>query len=417
MYLLKKYIMNKIKKYLLAFCGILILYLTAAMYTFAQEPDEERPAPRRRTLQWGPHIVSPEIHPDNRVTFRLLAPKSTRVTISGEWMAGFGASKDLVKNDTGLWSITLGPLKPEYYGYSFNVDGVQVLDPVNPLIKRDGTRNASVLFVPGEESGLYEVQDVPHGTLSKVWYDAPTLNMTRRMYVYTPPGYEDSEESYPVFYLFHGAGGDEDAWTTLGLAPRILDNLIAQGKAKPMIVVMTNGNPFTAAAPGEAPALPPSDEQANAGPGSMGSGLFEKSLVNDVVPFIEKNYRVIANKDNRAIAGLSMGGLQTQNITNNNPEMFSYIGIMSMGLMNRRALGMDDEDQDFGEKLEGLKKSSVKLYWIGCGKEDFLFASVQTLLDTLDNHDFKYTYRESTGGHTWANWRIYLTELAPLLFK
>jgi len=405
------------KNSFLTFCGSFLLLISVTLNLIAQEPDEERPAPRRQTFQWGPRIVSPEIHTDNKVTFRLLAPKATRVTISGEWMEGFGASEDLIKNDTGLWSITVGPLKPEFYGYSFNVDGVQVLDPVNALIKRDGTRNASILFVPGEASDLYAVQDVPHGTLSKVWYDSPTLNMTRRMYVYTPPGYETSKESYPVFYLFHGAGGDEDAWTTLGLANRILDNLIARGKAKPMIVMMTNGNPFTAAAPGEEPVLPEPAEPANAGPGNMGSGLFEESLVKDVVPFIENNYRVIADKDHRAIAGLSMGGLQTQNITYNHPEMFSYIGIMSMGMMNRRAFGMDDTNQDIGKKLEALKESGVKLYWIGCGKEDFLYASVQTLLDTLDSHDFDYTYRESTGGHTWANWRIYLSELAPLLFR
>jgi enterochelin esterase family protein len=410
--------MNNIKKNLVRMGSLLMLFMTVAMYTVAQEPAAERPAPRRPSFQWGPRIISPEIHPDNTVTFRLIAPQATRVTISGEWMTGFGASEELIKNDTGLWSLTLGPLKPEFYGYTFNVDGVQVLDPANALIKRDGTRNASILLVTaGNESDLYAVQNVPHGTLSKVWYDSPTLKMTRRMYVYTPPGYENNEKSYPVFYLFHGAGGDEDAWTTLGLAPRILDNLIAQGKAKPMIVVMTNGNPFIAAAPGEAPEIPVPDEQAAAGPGNMGSGLFEESLVKDVVPFIENHYRVIANKDNRAIAGLSMGGMQTQNITNNNPEMFSYIGIMSMGLMSRRAMGMEDTGPDFGEKLEGLKKSGVKLYWIGCGKEDFLYASVQTLRDTLDTHDFSYIYRESTGGHTWTNWRIYLSELAPLLFR
>jgi len=186
------------KNSFLTFCGLFLMLMSITLNLAAQEQDEERPSPRRRTFQWGPRIVSPEIHPDHRVTFRLLAPKATRVTINGEWMTGFGKSEDLVKNDTGLWSITIGPLKPEYYGYSFNVDGVHVLDPVNPLIKRDGIRNASILFVPGEESGLYAVQDVPHGTLSKVWYNSPTLNMTRRMYVYTPPGYENSEESYPV---------------------------------------------------------------------------------------------------------------------------------------------------------------------------------------------------------------------------
>jgi len=414
----RELIMVQFKHSLLTLLGLLALQLTTVFDLAAQEPAEESPAPRRSSFQRGPRIISPEIHPDNTVSFRLLAPKATQVTISGEWMTGFGAAENLTKNDTGLWSITVGPLHPEFYGYTFNIDGVQVLDPANALIKRDGTRNASILFVPaGNEFDLYAVQNVPHGTLSKVWYNSSTLNIKRRMYVYTPPGYENSEESYPVFYLFHGAGGDEDAWTTLGLAPRIIDNLIAQGKAKPMIFIMTNGNPFTAAAPGEAPATTIPGEQIAAGPGNMGSGLFEESIVKDVIPYVENHYRVIVNKDNRAIAGLSMGGLQTQNITNNNPEMFSYIGIMSMGLMNRRDFGLEDTGQDFGEQLEKLKKSGVKVYWIGCGKEDFLYASVQTLLDTLDNHDFPYTYRESSGGHTWANWRIYLSELAPLLFR
>jgi len=410
--------MSILKNSSLTILGLFTLLMTAALDAVAQEPEEERPAPRRPSFQWGPRIISPEIHPDNTVTFRLHAPKATRVTISGEWMAGFGASEDLIKNDTGLWSITVGPLKPELYGYSFNVDGVKVLDPGNDLIKRDGFGNASNLYVPGKESDVYAVKNVPHGTLSKVWYNSPTLNMTRCMYVYTPHGYQNSGAAYPVFFLLHGGWGDEDDWTTLGRAPYIFDNLIAQGKAKPMIVVMTNGDPFMTAAQDEELVSSTPVESTDASPGNMRSGLFEESLVKDVVPFIENRYRVITNKDNRAIAGLSMGGLQTQNITNNNPDMFSYIGIMSMGLMTRRIPGMNVTNQDIGEKLEALKESGVKLYWIGCGKEDFLvYASVKTLLDTLDKHDFPYTYRETTGGHTWANWRIYLTELAQLLFK
>jgi len=329
-------------------------------------------------------------------------------------MTGVGASEPLVRNDTGLWTITVGPLTPEFYGYVFTVNGVRVLDPGNPQIKRDGTRNESILLVPGKESELYAVNNVPHGTLAKIWYNSPVLKLNRRMYVYTPAGYEDGKDEYPVFYLLHGGGGDEDAWTTLGRTCQIMDNLIAQGKAKPMIVVMTNGNPLQAAAPGEAPARPAT--AAGESMFAMGQGLFEESLVRDVIPYIKSHYRVLANRDNRALAGLSMGGMQTLNLTGKYPALFGYIGVMSMGLVDRSAMGLQpDPEQD--AKLEALKNSGYKLYWIGCGVDDFLYNSVINLRNTLDKTSFKYTYRESTGGHTWANWRIYLSEFAPLLFK
>jgi enterochelin esterase-like enzyme len=183
-----------------------------------------------------------------------------------------------------------------------------------------------------------------------------------------------------------------------------------------MLVVMTNGNPTQAAAPGEAPELK-KDAVASFGPGNMMSGKFEESLVKDMVPFVEKNYRVLADKDHRAIAGLSMGGFHTQNITNANPKMFSYIGVMSMGLFNPKQFGGEDNSELLEKQIDVLKLSGVKLYWIGCGKDDFLYKGVVDLRAMLDKHQFKYTYRESTGGHTWANWRIYLSELAPLLFR
>ena len=358
--------------------------------------------------QRGPRIVSPEIHSNNTVTFRIMAPKASEVRIRGEWMQGFGTSEALTPSDSGLWSVTVGPLTPEFYGYSFLVDSVQVLDPLNGLIKRDGVRNASVLLVPGEESDLYAVKDVPHGTLSKVWYPSPTLNMTRRMYVYTPPGYEESSDSYPVFYLLHGGGGDEDAWTTLGRAPQILDNLIAAGAARPMIVVMTNGNAYQAAGPGDAPAVT-GDAPQTPMDRSQYAGKFEASLVGDVVPYVESHYRVVANKENRAIAGLSMGGGHTINTTNRNPGVFGYIGVFSAGVR--------EPDETFGQQLDALKESGVDLYWIGCGADDFLHESAQTLLSILDEHEFEHTYYESSGGHTWANWRIYLSVFAPQLFK
>jgi enterochelin esterase family protein len=241
--------------------------------------------------------------------------------------------------------------------------------------------------------------------------------MDRRVYVYTPAGYGKDSQKYPVFYLLHGAGGDEDAWTNMGRAAQIMDNLIAQGKAKPMIVVMTNGNANQTGAPNDVTDAPIQGDAMAAY--QKLAGKFESHLVKDLVPFIEKNYYVLTGKENRAIAGLSMGGMHTQTITNDNPGMFNYIGVFSMGIMNFGQQNQDAAklDQERETKIEALKNSGYKLYWIGCGKDDFVYQSVITLRNTLDKHSFKYTYRESTGGHTWANWRIYLSEYAPLLFK
>jgi enterochelin esterase-like enzyme len=362
-------------------------------------------------FRWPKPVISPEIMADNTVVFRLFAKEAAKVAVSGDWMPGFFASEPMIKGDTGMWSITVGPLKPELYSYSFYVDGVKVLDPSNVQVKRDGMNNANMFIIPGKESELYSVNDVPHGTLSKVWYSSPTLKLTRRMYVYTPAGYNDSNDKYPVFYLLHGGGGDEDAWSTLGRACQIMDNLIAQGKAKPMIVVMTNGNPGQTAAVGEGPVL---KIQGNAA--DMGKGMFEESLVKDVIPYIESHYRALTGKDNRAVSGLSMGGMQTINVTTKYPDMFSYMGVMSMGIVDATSMGIKpDPDQD--SKFEALSRSGYKLYWVGCGKDDFLYAAAKNLRAMLDKHQFVYTYRESTGGHTWANWRIYLSEFAPLLFK
>jgi enterochelin esterase-like enzyme len=356
-------------------------------------------------------IKSAEILPDNSVIFRLLSKDASTIAVSGDWMPGFGASVPMVKNDTNLWSLTVGPLKPELYSYTFLIDGVRVIDPNNPQVKRDGSRNESMFLIPGTESDLYTVKNVPHGTLTKVWYESPTLKLTRRMYVYTPAGYEDNQVKYPVFYLLHGGGGDEDAWSTLGRTCQIMDNLISQGKAKPMIVVMPNGNPGQAAAFTDAPVVP-----AVSAPYDMGMGLFEESMVKDIIPYVESHYRVIADRDNRALAGLSMGGMQTLTLTGNYPYMFGYIGVMSMGLVDVSTMGLKpDPDQD--TKFEALKNSGFKLYWVGVGKDDFLYKSVQSLRTSLDKHSLKYTYRESTGGHSWANWRIYLSEFAPQLFR
>ncbi len=377
------------------------------------------PAPSRPAFRMPVQIKSAEVLPDNKVTFRLYAKEAQNVVISGEWMQGFGAKENLARNDTGLFSITVGPLKPELYAYTFTVDGVRMIDPNNVQVRRDGSRYESYFIVPGPESDLYiQKNGVPHGTVAKIWYHSGVLDMDRRCYVYTPAGYESGNQKYPVFYLLHGAGGDEDAWTNMGRAAQIMDNLIAQGKAKPMIVVMTNGNANQAGAQNEIPALPQQGEQGMA-MYQRYAGKFEEHLVKDVMPFIDKTFRTLKNENDRAIAGLSMGGAHTETITNNNPGLFGYIGVFSMGLMNfgRQQQDAAKVEQELNSKIEALKNSGYRLYWIGCGKDDFLYKSVIDLRSLLDKHNFKYTYRESTGGHTWANWRIYLSEFAPLLFK
>lgn len=367
-------------------------------------------------------LVSPELHGNNSVTFKIRAPKAENVILSGNWMpmvsdGNQGMKRQTVtlsKNDQGVWATTVGPLEPELYGYTYLVDGVSTLDPSNLKVARDGTfRIESLLYVPGDASDLYWAKPGPKGSVHQIWYESPTLDLTRRMYVYTPPGYEASQDDYPVLYLLHGGGGDEEAWPTLGVAPTILDNLINNGNAKPMVVVMTNGNPSQASAQTISPKLPNVEQSA----GGMANMLFEKSLVNDVIPYIEKNFRVKANKENRALTGLSMGGLQTMNTSFENPLLFDYIGVMSMGFADLSRFGIEVDHSKRAQQILSLKEADPKLYWIACGKDDFLYDSVVTMREELDKQDFDYTYRESSGGHTWSNWRIYLSEFAPMLFK
>lgn len=367
-------------------------------------------------------LVSPELNEDRSVMFRIKAPQAESVSLSGNWMPMVpngeqGMTRQtaqLTKDANGVWSVKLGPLEPELYTYTFNVDGVTTIDPSNLKVARDGIfRTESVLYVPGEASDLYWAKTGPKGSVHQIWYESPTLELTRRMFVYTPPGYHGSKEKYPVLYLLHGGGGDEEAWPTLGVAPVILDNLINSGKAEPMIVVMTNGNPSQASAQTITPKLPEVDQSVR----GMASMLFEKSLVNDVIPYIEANFRVKADKENRALTGLSMGGLQTMNTSFANPDLFNYIGVMSMGFADLSRFGIEVDHSKRAEQILALKEANPKLYWIACGKDDFLYQSVVTMRDELDKHDFDYIYRESTGGHTWTNWRIYLSEFAPMLFK
>ncbi len=367
------------------------------------------------SAQNTPRLVSPDLQSDNSVIFRIKAPGASSVQVVGTFATGF-KPVPLVKQDSGIFEARVSPLASDMYEYRFILDSAFMLDPNNSAVTRDGRIIENRLLIPGKLGNLIATQRVPHGNVTAIWYPSPTLGTERRMYVYTPPGYENGKDKYPVLYLLHGGGGDEDGWISRGRANYIIDNLIASKEAVPMIVVITNGNPDEVAAPLDRPFNPNAKDAA--GIASMASMKFEESLVKDVVPYIEKHYRVIADADHRAITGFSMGGYQTQNVTNNNPGMFNYIGVMSMGLFSsfgNNNTGYSKEKHI--AQLKALMASNPKLYWIGIGKNDFLYKTVTELRSLYDQIGLKYIYSESGGGHTWTEWRLYLIEVAPKCFK
>lgn len=362
---------------------------------------------------WGnAPVVSPEIHENKTVTFRLRAPKAVKVQVTGDFLAKGVA--DLVENKEGVWEFTTPePLKPELYGYTFLVDGLKINDPSNVYMIRDVATITNVFIIGGERANLFKVNDVPHGTVSKVWYDSPSLGMDRRLTIYTPAGYETSGKRYPVFYLLHGMGGDENAWSELGRSTQILDNLIAQGKAEPMIVVMTNGNAALEAAPGES-SLGWEKQPTFQLPKTM-EGSFEMHFP-EVVKFVDKHYRTKANKKSRAIAGLSMGGFHSLHISKQYPDMFNYVGLFSAAIMpGKNATSPVYEDMEGKLATQFAKKPA--LYWIAIGKTDFLYKANVEYRKLLDAKGYPYEYFENEDGHIWRNWRIYLSEFAPKLFK
>lgn len=370
---------------------------------------------------WGSApVVSPEIHGNNTVTFRFKAPKAVRVQLTGDFLpvqknAKFEAPGivDLKEGQEGVWEYTTPePLKPELYSYSFIVDGLRVNDPANVYLIRDVSTLTNVFIIGGDRADFYKVNPVPHGTVSRVWYDSPALGLERRMTVYTPAGYETGGKRYPVLYLLHGMGGDEEAWISLGRTAQILDNLIAQGKAKPMIVVMPNGNASQEAAPGESSRgmVPPTMQL----PKTM-EGSYEQAFP-EIVKFIDKNYRTVKSKSGRAIAGLSMGGFHSLHISKQYPDMFNYVGLFSAAIMPNK-----EASSPIYENMEGKLKvqfdKNPALYWIAIGKTDFLYKANEEYRKRLDKKGYKYTYYESGEGHIWRNWRIYLTEFVPMLFR
>lgn len=366
----------------------------------------------QENLWWKTPVNSPEVNKDNTVTFRLKAANATKVEVVGDFLSK-DEKAEMKKVNNDVWEYTTPKaLAPELYSYSFMMDGIKISDPSNVFMSRDVVTISNLFMIDGKESELYKVQNVPHGSLSKVWYHSEKLNADRRITVYTPAGYETNGQRYPVLYLLHGMGGDEDSWSTLGRAAQILDNLIVQGKAKPMIVVMTNGNSDLQAAWGESPTgyVTPTIELPKTTDGS-----FEEAFP-EVVTFVDKAYRTIAKKDSRAIAGLSMGGFHSMQISKEYPTLFNYIGLFSA---SARFKGRKDSHiyENCEAKIKTQFAQKPALYWIAIGKDDFLYEENQKFRSFLDANGFQYTYVESEGGHIWRNWRNYLCQFLPLIFK
>ncbi len=381
--------------------------ISAASFAIAALAFAQAPAPR-------PQVTSPEVQTDRHIVFRILAPQAETVKLSGGDIPGNGSGTPLTKGEKGVWEATLGPVDPGAYRYTFNVNGVTVIDPRNPSISESNSNVWSLVYVPG--SDFEDTKDVPHGAVASVTYSSKALGKFRRMHVYTPPGYETSTSKYPVFYLLHGAGDSDEAWTSVGRAGFILDNLIAAKKAKPMVVVMPAGHTRmdNSRLPGVA------DE-------------FVQDFHSDIMPYVEQHYRVLTDRSNRAIAGLSMGGNQTLNIAMPHLDKFAYIGVFSSGLIGEfgalRRPGADAppaqppptgpswEQRNIAALDDANFKKGLKLVWFSTGKDDFLLKTTLGTVDLLKSHGFKPVYLESAGGHTWLNWRDYLDEFAPLLFQ
>ena len=352
-----------------------------------------------------------EVQSGRTVLFRLSAPGATSVKLNGDFLQAPpavegapppSAARDMTKGDDGIWSITVGPLHPAVYNYSFTVDGVRNIDPGNPMVKLGDRSSESMFEVPGDQPAVYDIQQVPHGTVHINWYHSASLSAPRSIYVYTPPGYEGGKSTLPVLYLLHGSGDTEAGWVDVGRANLILDNLIAAGKAKPMMVVMPYGRP-----------LPEVMLVASAGRGPANADdLFGNDLLQDVIPYVEKLYRASAKADDRALAGLSMGGGQALRIGLAHLDTFHYIGAFSAATRGNPEETFKDFFAD-----PAAANQKLKLFYIACGKTDGLFAGSQALSDALEKHQIKHRFAPSEEGHVWRNWRDYLADFAPQLFR
>lgn len=371
---------------------------TAASGIAAQEPGARRGEPA---------LVSPEVAADHRVTFRLKAPEAKAVTVSGD----FGSDAEMRKGTDGIWTATIGPLDPEMYVYFFVVDGVRLTDPSNPQLKIGyvTSTTTSLFTVPGDAPAFYDVQDVPHGEIRTLLYKSRSNGTIRELTVYVPPGYDEARNRrYPVLYLLHGFANDHHSWHRYGRANDILDNLLAQKKIEPFLVVMPLGY-GGAAINGDGTGIPPK------GAGQFGgdAALYERDLIEDIIPMIDAKFRTNGDRKHRAIAGFSMGGGQAGRFGLRHLETFSQVGIMSAGM----AGGADTEPLSTLAADQAKANKQIDLLWIACGKEDTAMKGAKTLHTALEQAGIKHTFLETEGAHHWRVWRRYLRDLAPVLFK
>jgi enterochelin esterase-like enzyme len=381
------------------------LFLAALMLAAVTGLNAQAPAGIGPGAGRGPTVVSPQVLPDRRVTVRLYAPEAHQVSVSGI----VTPATNLSRGDGGVWEATLGPVDAGAYRYRFSVDGTDVIDPRNVDMERMQVMVRSILYVPG--AAFMDTRDVPHGAVALVNYYSKALGKFRRMHVYTPPGYEANQQKYPVLYLHHGANESDDSWWTVGRAGFILDNLIADGKAVPMIVVMPYGHTNQ---------IPPSGRGEVVAPGTpppaRGPDEYPGEFVTDIMPYTESHYRVIADRPHRAIAGLSMGGSQTLNIAFSHLDEFSAIGVFSSGILGG-ANAADWEKDHLAALDNAALKKGLKTVWFSTGSDDPLLPTSKSTVALLNRHGFAATFTESTGAHTWINWRNYLNQFAPLLFR
>ncbi len=341
-------------------------------------------------------LVSPEVQPDNRVTFRLRAPNAQKVTVN---RAG-NKPLEMQKDEQGVWTVTTDPLEPDMYGYKFNVDGVGTVDPVNPLAVPNLLGPSSMVHVRGPGTNPWDVNDVPRGSVHHHFFKSTVANDNRDMYVYTPPNYDPkAKAAYPVLYLLHGFSDDASGWTAVGQANVILDNLIAQGKVKPMVVVMPLGY-------GTMEAL---KSQRDASVRTKSFDGFRDSLLQEVIPQVEKSYHVSKDRSQRAIAGLSMGGAESLRVGLNYLDKFAYVGAFSSG-------GIPASFDETWPKLDSKANDKLKLLWIACGKDDGLFEANSKLDAALTEKNIKHQWIVTPGAHTWPVWRRNLAEFTPQLF-
>lgn len=348
---------------------------------------------------------------DGKVTFRLRAPAAQSVTVSGD----FGPDTALTRDSAGVWSTTVGPLKPDEYVYYFTADGVRLTDPSNPQVKIGyvpSTTN-SILDVPGSGPAFYDIQDVPHGELRTLLYKSRSNGVVRELVVYVPPGYDaDPHKRYPVLYLLHGYANDQHSWSRYGRANTILDNLLAQKEIRPFIVVMPLGY-GGASVNGDGNGVPP----AEAGPFGSDFGLYERDILDDIIPLIDGKYRTLANRENRAIMGFSMGGMQAGRYGLAHLDTFSYVGIMSAGLIGGPASAAGPDPIAALAASPATVNKQLKLLWIACGTDDTAMVGARRTHEALEKAGIRHTFVASEGAHHWRVWRRYLRDVAPLLFR